>query len=740
MDNNSDELKHINTKFIANSKRLRSKYPGDCLDFLLLSNSRCLALSSTVLLPFMLASDFVDYSKSVEKPLCSVRYVNLDDAVHKFHQVFRGSVDRVANFSRNLITKQTKKSSTYGYAILKDISQGSSAMYQFYVPLHEVIASLKNPSQNMQLNDIITNWDNFLSSAIPSSSLSCASSCIATIEKNCPSTPAIKQIGSRKKGEAVGILPLVGKDRLYLKRCYLYGSAVALSPPHIENPIGWLRKNHPLFLNYLKLTQSKKLKISATSKALWVDNSITREVEAKILPEVKPPPLLDCTNTDVARNDFNEHLKQLCYDNIMAIHVFPPTPCSVTDDKNMNASHVKLTEELRCILWSILRGIQGCCSSSLVFPPYRLKSYCSLIPSHFTSDCTKYITQNLCSCHPQGDGGEERGDERGDERGEERGDERSDERSDEDQKIHTFCEMTTKLPQSTLFNPNHPTVCVLLPQHKATWRMDFPFIECSGSNKKKRSGSTSSRKGISSSRNYPRGVGAGMKLALYDFLHEVIITCMGQTLPLNIILYPVLPLVTNREYQQQRPRGQNRSYVRPSSLPGNSTDSFSKLDLKYEIAVRQNFVDGNEDGGVTSVQVPEATAVHVAEGGTVCVDQEQGTTDVVEPEAVPRTRMSSSSTADRESTGNVEEVPRPPLCAGRSLSKDQASAMSVASTTQPSVSLSSKDQSTDTYASSSDGLPAVSSPGRRTRRSVEKTTTLVGKKRKSRPDASSDGS
>lgn len=255
----SSLLSYIDPKLRTHHKRLVTKFPDDRTDMLALCRSRCLVISSNVRLPYIVAGDFVDYSKSIEKPLSSVRFVNLEEAALKFRSIFRDSVDRVANFTRNILAKQMKNNAAYGFAILRDTSQGRvSPLYQIYVPLHEIIASLKNPHNDLQLQEMITHWDQHLS--------------VETLSKDStlPSAPPSKQVGCRKVGDSIGPLQPGGKDRLYLARCYLYGSAVTMAPNHVEHPISWFRTNFPRFLNFLKLSLCAELESSTTTQ--WVDN------------------------------------------------------------------------------------------------------------------------------------------------------------------------------------------------------------------------------------------------------------------------------------------------------------------------------------------------------------------------------------------------------------------------------------------------------------------------------------
>jgi hypothetical protein len=513
------ELKHINSKYILNEKRITTKFANDCIDFVLLSRNRCLQLQQShshsesqsprpeVSIPFIIAKDFVNYEISIEKPLISIKYVKLDDAVQKFHQVFRDSVGRVANFIRNLVTKQSKNNSTYGYAIMKDLSRGMNAMYEFYIPLHEIIASLKNPTNDSHLHELIINWEEHLT---------VDPSCLE-LQDSVPPPP--KQVGCRKNGEDIGTLSVNGKDWIYLKRCFMYGSAVVMSPSQVTHPISWLRKNYPNFLSMLKLSLCVELDLPLTT--LWIDNNITKEVEAKALPNVRIPPLLDCTK-EMTRIDFVQHLAQLRLDDIMAIHILPPFPTNVTAD--INDAHVKSTEDLRLALWSVLRGIQCSCSSSLVFPPYRLKAFCSLTPSHFTAECNKHVVQNLRYQTPL---------------------------EDKDVTDYSaFPAMISTLSHSTLANPAHPSVCILLPRHDAMWRMDFPLDYSS------------------------HGGFGGMKLALFQLLYQILFTCLASPMTPNLILYPC--------------QSESSQHWTNTLSPARS-DVVSKLKVNFEAAARRNF-------------------------------------------------------------------------------------------------------------------------------------------------------
>ena len=263
-DPSTPAMDNIDPKLRVHPKRLVTKFPDDSFDILALSNN-CLVISNNCSLRCILAKDFIDYSKSIEKPLTSVKYVNLNDAVQKFRHIFRDSVDRVANFTRNILAKQSKNNATYGFALLRDTGTAlgaSRALFHYYVPLHEIIASLKNPRNNSHLQDIITNWDQHIR-VVESCSVSANSVISGPL-------PPSKQVGCRKPGESIGFLPARGKDWLYLARCYLYGSAVAMAPGHVAHPISWFRKNVPNFLNYLKLSICAELDLPTTTQ--WVDN------------------------------------------------------------------------------------------------------------------------------------------------------------------------------------------------------------------------------------------------------------------------------------------------------------------------------------------------------------------------------------------------------------------------------------------------------------------------------------
>lgn len=295
--------------------------------------------------------------------------------------------------------------------------------------------------------------------------------------------------------------------------------------------------------------------------------SITREIEAKVLPKVTIPPLLDGSKA-MSHNDWKQHLDFLRRENIMAIHILPPCRASSSDPSNpaeddaaIDDMQVRSTEDARDLVWSVLRGVQACCSASLVFPPYRLKAYCSLTPSPLTARCHDHVVQTLSFQPPPPPPLPPLHDSV------------ANTAATATAKVVDFPFMTTTLPHSALVAPPGPSICVLLPGHNAMWRFDFPPSLSKEEQQQP-------QKEIEQGRRLN-----AVKLQLYTFLHHIIFTCTNSSsIPLNTVLVPSLlppPDLPSSRIREPPPAAKKRR--------AGDVGVSSKLKLGYEVGFRCNF-------------------------------------------------------------------------------------------------------------------------------------------------------